>query len=150
MKYKALQRTAIEAGWSTKTHRRKRWDEWNKSGNRSGKARGTAFRMATADTGEARTRQNVRWMVHKLGDKQGHVLPSAQEGTGTYVSKDGGYGSRCIRRETGLSIILCKRNRNIWKNHWESCRLVSFFLLMYPTRFPTGLSRILCKRNRNI
>ena len=29
-------------------------------------------------------------MVHKLGDKQGHVLPSAQEGTGIYVSKHGG------------------------------------------------------------
>ena len=28
-------------------------------------------------------------MVHKLGDQQGHVLPSAQEGTGIYVSKDG-------------------------------------------------------------
>ena len=44
-------------------------------------------------------------MVHKLGDKQGHVLPSAQEGTGTYVSKDGGYGSRCIRRN--ISICCC-------------------------------------------
>ena len=29
-------------------------------------------------------------MVHKLGDKQGHVLPSAQEGAEIYVSKHGG------------------------------------------------------------
>ena len=30
------------------------------------------------------------WFI-SLGDKQGHVLPSAQEGAEIYVSKHGGY-----------------------------------------------------------
>ena len=75
--------------------------------------------MATADTGEARTRVKGRRMVHNLGDQQGHVLPSTQEGTGIYVSKDGGYGSRCVRRNVSLcccphSCGTAKRKSRYW------------------------------------
>ena len=95
-----MQRTTIEVDCSMlkfvevrkSITERKRRDEGNKSGSRSGKAGSTISRMATTDTGASRARTDRRRMVRELGNQQRRILSPVQKSPVIYVLKNECYG----------------------------------------------------------
>ena len=95
-----MQRTTIEVDCSMlkfvevrkSITERKRRDEGNKSGSRSGKAGSTISRMSTTDTGASRARTDRRRMVREFGNQQRRILSPVQKSPGIYVLKNECYG----------------------------------------------------------
>ena len=71
---------------------RKRRDEGNKSGSRSGKAGSTISRRAARGTGGAGARRGRRRMVREFGNQQRRILSPVQKSPGIYVLKNECYG----------------------------------------------------------